>query len=257
MKTIAFIGGGRITKIILRAFSNKNVKFEKTFVYDPVEDTLKKLKSCYAEIEISHESLNPAFKPDVLFLAVHPPVMTETLQRIKPSLKPETILISLAPKMTIAKMTEILDGFSTVARVNPSATSYINDGINPVAFGPKVSESVKNQILELLSPLGRVPVVSEEKIEAYAVISAMGSTYFWFQMQELKNLAIKFGMSEKEAGYTITEMLNGSAETLFNSGLPAAEVMDLVPVKPLAEYEESIISYYDSKLTTIYEKIKP
>jgi pyrroline-5-carboxylate reductase len=257
MKTIAFIGGGRITKIMLRAFSNKNVKFERIYVFDPVEETLKKLKSCYNEIEISQESLLPGFIPDVIFLAVHPPVMMETLQKIKSSLKPETMLISLAPKITIAKMTETLDGFSTIARVNPSATSYINDGINPVAFGPKVTESIKNQILELLSVLGRVPIVSEDKIEAYAVISAMGSTYFWFQMQELKRLAMKFGMSETEAGSTIKDMLSGSAKTLFNSGLPASEVMDLVPVKPLAEYEESIISYYDSKLTTIYEKIKP
>jgi pyrroline-5-carboxylate reductase len=85
----------------------------------------------------------------------------------------------------------------------------------------------------------------------------MGSTYFWFQMQELKNLAVKFGMDETEANRTIKGMLKGSAETLFNSGLTPAEVMDLVPVKPLAEYEESIISYYDSKLTGIYEKIKP
>ncbi|HLO57494.1 MAG TPA: NAD(P)-binding domain-containing protein [Bacteroidales bacterium] len=257
MKTIAFIGGGRITKIILQAFANKNLKFERIFVYDPVEETLGKLKNCFTDIEISHESLYPAFTPDVLFLAVHPPVMAETLQKIKPSLKPETILISLAPKVTIAKMTEILGGFSTIARVNPSATSYINDGINPVAFGPGMNEKARKQTLELLGNLGQVPVVSEDKIEAYALISAMGSTYFWFQIQELKRLALKFGMEETEANQTISEMLKGSAATLFNSGLTPAEVMDLVPVKPLAEYEEPIKSYYDSKLSAIYEKIKP
>jgi pyrroline-5-carboxylate reductase len=257
MKTISFIGGGRITRILLQAFANKNVSFQRTFVYDPSAENLKKLKDCYQDIETSENSIYPEFTPDFLFLSVHPLVISETLNKIKGFLKPDTMLVSLAPKITIAKMYEMLGGFSNICRVNPSATSYINDGINPVAFGPGVRESEKKQILELLENLGEVPVVSEEKIEAYAVISAMGSTYFWFQMQELKNLAVKFGMDETEANRTIKGMLKGSAETLFNSGLTPAEVMDLVPVKPLAEYEESIISYYDSKLTGIYEKIKP
>jgi hypothetical protein len=52
-------------------------------------------------------------------------------------------------------------------------------------------------------------------------------------MQKLKELAIGFGMNEKEAEVTIGEMLKGSVATMFQSGLTYNEVADLVPVKPM------------------------
>jgi pyrroline-5-carboxylate reductase len=148
-------------------------------------------------------------------------------------------------------------GNGNIARVNPSAPGVIRQGLNPVAFAEGMGEGKKAEVLELLGLLGKAFIVPESKIEAYAVISAMGSTYFWFQLKQLHQLALTFGMEEGEAGEVITEMLSGTANTLFNSGLPAEEVMDLVPVRPLGDYEEVIKSYYSEKLNAIYAKIKP
>ena len=46
-QSIGFIGGGRITKILLQAFSSKNVKFNKVVVTDPNNDVTAKLKSTF------------------------------------------------------------------------------------------------------------------------------------------------------------------------------------------------------------------
>lgn len=102
-----------------------------------------------------------------------------------------------------------------------------------------------------------MPEVADSKIEAYAVVSAMGHTYFNFQLQKLKELAVSFGLDEDEATKAISNMLWGTTETLFNSGLTYSEVADLVPVKPMAEVEETIKGYYDQYLNGIYNKIKP
>ena len=63
-------------------------------------------------------------------------------------------------------------------------------------------------------------------------------------------------MDEQKATRTISNMLLDPTEILFNSGLTYTEVADLVPVKPLAEVEETIKGYYDQYLTGIYNKIK-
>jgi pyrroline-5-carboxylate reductase len=256
-QTLGFIGAGRITRIFLQAFENKNLAIEKIAVYDPNKETLLKLKELFPGITAESELTTSTIGSDILFLAIHPPVMMETLSKIKSYLKKETIIVSLAPKITIAAMITALDGFNTIARLNPSATSVINQGINPIAFSPDMPRDARETLLGLLRNLGKVPQVKESKIEAYAIISAMGSTYFWFQLQQLKELAQKYGMDETEANETITEMLQGTVSTLFNSGLSPTQVMDLVPVKPLAEFEETIKSYYTSKLDSIFEKIKP
>ena len=114
----------------------------------------------------------------------------------------------------------------------------------------------REYLVSVLQILGKTQVVEESKIEAYAIISAMGPTYFWFQIEQLKLLGISYGMDNKEAEETITGMINGAANTLFKSKLTPEEVMDLVAVKPLGEYEETITKFYIEKLNAIYNKIK-
>jgi pyrroline-5-carboxylate reductase len=98
--------------------------------------------------------------------------------------------------------------------------------------------------------------VDETKLEAYAILSAMGPTYLWFQMQKLRELGASFGLTEKETDKALYEMVKGAAKTIFKSGLSYHEVVNLIPVKPLAEDEASILQAYETKLKGLYEKLK-
>jgi len=256
MKTIEFIGGGRITKIILQAFKNANITFDKVTVYDVNEEALKVIKAKFPVVEVTNNAGDIA-KSELVILAVHPPMVMDALDKIKGNLQSGSALVSLAPKFNIEKISGMLGGFANVARMNPSASTVVNMGVNPVAFSDAFDTDMKLQIFEIFKPLGNSPVVADSKIEAYAVISAMGHTYFNFQLQKLKELAVSYGMDEDEAKKTITNMLWGTTETLFNSGMNYAEVVDLVPVKPMAEAEETINGFYDLYLNGIYNKIKP
>jgi pyrroline-5-carboxylate reductase len=257
MKTIGFIGGGRITRILLQAFKIANVAFEKTHVFDTNKTVLNYLKSEYPQIEISSDDIKKSASSDLVFIALHPPVLIESLQRFKNDIKKNALVVSLAPKITIAKLQAAIPQTHNIARMNPNAGTYVKKGFNPVCFSNTFDKRMITEFTDMFKKFGKVPAVSENQIEAYAVISAMGHTYFWFQLQQLKELAQSFGLSENEAQETIINMMWGTAETLFNSGLPYEDVIDLVPVKPLAEYESIIKEYYKKSLNTIFQKIKP
>jgi pyrroline-5-carboxylate reductase len=181
----------------------------------------------------------------------------ETLNAIKDSIKRDALVVSLAPKITLDKIQAVLTGVPNLARMNPNAGTYVNKGYNPVCFAEYTDLEVKQEFLAVFEKLGKVPVVPENQIEAYAMISAMGHTYFWFQLQELKELGLSFGLSEKEAKETISAMLWGTTETLFNSDLTYEKVVDLVPVKPMAEHENTLRGFYKSCLNGLYQKIRP
>ena len=255
-QSIGFIGGGRITRIFLTAFRNASISFQHISVLDTNEVILNDLSSRFNEINVTTSDYTMIANADIVMLAVHPPAMMETLSKIKDIVQHDSILVSLAPKITIQKMSDTLGGFSNIARINPSASTFINEGINPVCFSPLMDADKKQKVISLMEPLGNTPEVEEPKIEAYAMISAMGHTYFWFQLQKLKELAIEFGMDEPEAEEVISDMLWGTTETLFNSGLSYAEVVDLVPVKPMGEVEETIKGHYDNFLRSLYSKLK-
>ena len=254
-QSIGFIGGGRVTRILLQAFKNKNAQFSKIVVTDPNQDVSGKLKKSFPEIQVDNASV--AASQDIVFISLHPPVVMDTLELIKGSINSNTIVISLAPKITIAKISSKLSQLKNIARLIPNATSFINEGYNPVCFSSDFSKSEKKQVLELLKLLGNTFEVSEEKLESYAIMSAMLPTYFWFQWKELAEIGKKIGLSEKESNDSINDTLIASLNLMFKSGLKAAEVIDLIPVKPIGEHESQIIEIYNTKLIGLFEKIKP
>ncbi|HRZ54470.1 MAG TPA: NAD(P)-binding domain-containing protein [Candidatus Paceibacterota bacterium] len=255
-KQIGFVGGGRITRIFLDGWKRANALPANIVVSDCSAEPLARLKARFPAINTVQGS-GAAASQDLVFLAVHPPVMAEVASAIKGSLKPGTLAVSLAPKFTISKLTELLGGFARLARVIPNAPSVVNVGFNPVAFGPALTVADKAELTGLLTPLGECPEVAEEKLEAYALLTGMGPTYLWFQLQALREVAAGFGLSEVEITPALKRMVCGSARTLLESGLTPTEVMDLIPVKPLAEMEPQVAEMYRTRLPGLYQKIKP
>lgn len=256
-QTIGFVGGGRIVRILLEGLNRAGKLPANIVVSDCNADTLAKLKAQFPGIKTAPGKAITAAAQALVFLAVHPPVMAETTASIKGSIKPQALVVSLAPKFTIAKLTNLLGGFARVARVIPNAPSIVNFGYNPVTFGPALSSKEKAEIAELFSPLGEFPEVAEEKLEAYALLSAMGPTYLWFQLQALREVASSFGLADAEIAPALKRMVCGGTRTLVESGLTPSEVMDLIPVKPLAEMEAQVSEMYRTRLPALYQKMKP
>ncbi|MCF7674591.1 MAG: NAD(P)-binding domain-containing protein [Akkermansiaceae bacterium] len=255
-KTIGFIGGGRVTGIILEGWRRQNALPANIMVSDCNAGTLAKLKERFPHLETVED--NPAAAArEIVFLAVHPPVMAEVAAEIKSSLKPGATVVSLAPKFTLAKLSEMLGGFQRLARVIPNAPSVVGCGFNPAAFAPGITPADKALLCALLEPLGEHPEVAESKLEGYALLTGMGPTYLWFQLQALREVAAGFGLDDAEIARGLEQMVGGAVATLLESGLAPAAVMDLIPVKPLAEMESQVTECYHTRLAALYQKIKP
>jgi pyrroline-5-carboxylate reductase len=194
---------------------------------------------------------------DVLFLAVHPPVVKEITAEISGKMKPDTIVVSLIPVISIEKLSGMLGGARKLVRMIPNAPALIHKGYNPVVYSADVSTDEKQQLRDLFNHWGEAPEVDEQKLEAYAIVSAMGPTYFWFQWLKLYELGKQFGLSETELRKAIPALLHGATETLFESGLPPKEVLDLIPVCPLKKDESTIQAIFDKKLPELYAKLTP
>jgi pyrroline-5-carboxylate reductase len=183
-------------------------------------------------------------------------VIMDTLELLKNDFTAGAMVISLAPKINLAKLSSKLSHVNNIARLIPNATSYINEGYNPLCFSSGFVNNKKKEILEVLSLLGKTFEAQEEKLEGYAIISAMLPTYFWFQWKALAEIGQKIGLNEKESKDSIHETLLASINLMYKSGLSPNEVMDLIPVKPIGEHELQIAEIYKTKLVGLFEKIK-
>jgi pyrroline-5-carboxylate reductase len=254
-KTLGFIGGGRITRIILQAFKNKSVEFDSIIVFEPSIEISSELQKQFPEIEIADSTDIPAAQ-DLVFLAVHPPVMMEAIDNIKGTVTESTIVVSLAPKITFERMATVLSKGKHV-RMIPNATSIINKGYNPVSFSTSINNGEKTTLLDLLKVLGKTLEVEESMLEGYAIVSAMLPTYFWFQWKKMEEIAMQTGIPEVEVKRIIGSTLKRSLRLFYKSDMTHEEVIDLIPVKPIGDNEEEIEKILETKLLGLYEKIRP
>jgi pyrroline-5-carboxylate reductase len=253
--TIGFVGGGRITAIFLEVLGGRGLALERVTVSDTSAEVLTRLKGRFPAIVTTADNAEAAGRERV-FLALHPPALKAVLPTIAARVRKDAVVVSLAPVFTLARLSELLGGFTRLARVLPNAPSVVRAGFNPVSFGQGLPAAERAEVETLLDGLGAHPVVPEESLEAYAILAAMGPTYFWFQWQALRELAGSFGLPAEDGDRALRAMLDGAVRTLFDAGLTPEQVFDLVPVKPLAEAEPQILQAYRDTLPKLHAKLK-
>jgi pyrroline-5-carboxylate reductase len=166
-KSVGFIGGGRIATVFLGGWSRAGALPGKVVVFDSDLEVSAKLKARYPGVEIA--GLAEAAGQDVVFLAVHPPVVGSVVSQVGPVLKTDSVMVSLVPKFTAAKLTELLGGFRRIVRMIPNAASIVGKGYNPTAFSDVFCERDCRELCCLFAPLGECGKVPEAQLETYAV----------------------------------------------------------------------------------------
>lgn len=252
--SVSFIGGGRITWLLLESLNRNGALPAKVTVSDPDPEALRKLESITGSMVCTSDN-EIAAKSDVVFLAVHPPALNQVASQIASHLTDNAVVVSLAPKVRMKSLAEWLGGFELLARMIPNAASVVHQGYNPVAFSASLPHEKRKSLASLFEHWGRTPEVDEDKLEAYAIITAMGPTYFWFQWLELKRLGKMFGLSDEELQGALPAMLHGAADTLFDSRLSEDQALNLVPIHPLRENEAAIQAAFESALEPLYRKL--
>lgn len=251
---VGFVGGGRVARILLAGWTRANLSLPKVVVSDLDSGTLERLQAEFPSIVVTRDNREAASQDLVLF-GLHPPAFPAVLGEIKESLSPGAILVSLAPKWTMARISGLLGNFNRLARVIPNAPSIVNKGYNPVSFSEHLSASDRAQVLSLLTPLGTCPEVAEDTLEAYAIVAAMGPTYLWFQVYQLIDLGCEFGLTREAATAAVVAMMDGAAGTMAAAGLAPEAVMDLIPVKPMASLEPTLKQAYAETLGGLHRKL--
>jgi pyrroline-5-carboxylate reductase len=226
-------------------------------VSDTNAATLDALKAHFPSIETCVGDNCGAAGQSIVLIGLHPAAFGDALPALAGALRSDAIVVSLAPKLTIARLSSLLGGFERIARAIPNAPSIVGSGFNPVAFGPALGAGERAAVVALFAPLGNAPIVDEGTLEAYSVTAAMGPPYLWFQLYELCELGRSFGLSDEATAAAVEQMTRGALDTMAESGLTPAEVMDLVPVRPLGAAEPTFMEVYRTSLGAVMERIRP
>jgi pyrroline-5-carboxylate reductase len=251
---VGLVGGGRIARIVLAGWKRAGFAPSEIVVSDNDPGSLARLQAEFPRASVTQDNRQAA-RQDLVLFALHPPTFPAVLREIKDSLARNAVFVSLAPKWTMTRICSALGGFDRVARVIPNAPSIVNRGYNPVSFSKNLATEDRARVLALFAPLGTCPEVPEDTLEAYAIVAAMGPTYFWYQLYQLIDLGCGFGLTRGAATEAVSAMLDGALATMTGAGMTPDGVMDLVPVKPLEPIEQTVRQAYIDTLAALHKKL--
>jgi pyrroline-5-carboxylate reductase len=254
MQSAGFIGGGRVARILVGGWERGTTMPSRILIHDTNDAAFEALRAVAPVVE--RVPLEAAAAASVVFLALHPPAIGPVLPALRGALGPHSVLVSLAPKVTIAAL-QAATGAARIVRMIPNAPSLVGRGYNPVTFGDGVDAATKRELKTLFGAWGRTPEVPEKDLEAYAILTGMGPTYFWYELQALRDLGRELGLTGAGADEGLRAMMDGAVATLLDAGLTPAQVVDLIPVKPLAEVEPAVLAAVDTALPALYLKLRP
>jgi len=211
---IGIIGVGNIGRIILRRMRNsRRLDVGEILINSRTRSKIENLAG--GKVRLAENNAQLARECDVIFLCVKPqdaPTMFAQLEGVDME---EKVLISTMVGIKIAELQEKLSA-NLVARIMPNVPAMIGRGIIPVSFSSvlKVSQAVRELVLEILSTLGKVVEIDEKHMAAVTALSGSGPAFVFVLIEALIDAGLRLGLSYDLSRELVIETLKGSAELL-------------------------------------------
>jgi len=222
-RSLAFIGGGHITEIILSNLTKSdNPVPECLIVSDPVKEKGQHLKKAYG-ISVAEDNMEAVFMGDFIFINVLPHIVGEVVEELKRNGLPDNkVIITVAAGIPM-KAYEGLGNQLPVVRALPNPPSQVGMGIAALAFNAHVAKDIREDIFELFACLGEYVVVKEEQVNTVMALSSPTITYMLFQ--SLIDAGVRAGIDRDTSTKIVYQTIAGSMEVWNTRQVPPHELI--------------------------------
>lgn len=153
-----------------------------------------------------------------MFLSVKPQEMKSLLLEIKPFLKPEHLLVTVAAGLNIAFYQSYLESEHKIIRLMPNTPCLVGEGMIALCSSSNVTREEERQVVRLLEPLGRVIAMEEKHFDAVTGLSGSGPAYILLVIEALADGGVEAGLSREVALQLAAQTVLGAAKMCLEAG---------------------------------------
>jgi pyrroline-5-carboxylate reductase len=214
---VVFIGAGNMAEAIVSGMVAASFCApEKIILTDVRPERLAELESEYG---VSTSTDNSVVKNvEIVVLAVKPQVMMDVLAGISPSLRKETLVISIAAGIPTSKIEAALGGAHRVVRVMPNTPALVGQGASAIAAGANADEADLEAAETILGCVGLTVRVEEKDLDAVTALSGSGPAYVFYLLEGMLAAAEKMGLDSQTARRLALKTVEGAARLMDDSG---------------------------------------
>lgn len=209
---LLLVGCGKMGSAMLRGWYHAG--YTNITVVDP-HDLASDLSSLVKRHVRQLESLTTAQTPpvfDAVILAVKPQAMDDACRDLKPVLKPDVLVVSIAAGRTISGIQQRLSTDQPVVRAMPNTPAAIGRGITAAIADSHVTSAQRDLAQRLLSAMGHLVWVADEpQMDAVTAVSGSGPAYVFMLIEVMAAAGEKMGLPHDLAVQLARQTVIGSA----------------------------------------------
>lgn len=215
MKSITFLGGGRITGALVAGLRLAG-DHRRIVVYDRHPEKLRALRR-ESQIEIARDLEFAVESSRMVIVAVRPASVETMLKEVVGcGAKSSALWISLAAGIPLRNLKGWLGRPGRWARAMPSPVCRIGRGLTPLCFEPGVPSTERTQVRKFFKQVGLVLTLPEKQMDA--ITATHSPTHGYHALATLAKAAQDAGLDGKTALIAAAHGLGNGIEYWRESG---------------------------------------
>ncbi len=227
-KQVGLIGAGNMAGALVRGLlASGTLTKEQLRVSDVRKERLEELAKAHG-IVTTLDNRELVAWANLIVLSVKPQVMDRVLDDVGASIRPDTLVVSIAAGVPIKSIESRLHTGVRVVRAMPNTASIVLAGATGIAPGIHATEEDVTVAKTLFDATGRSVVLDESLIDAVTGLSGSGPAYVMLMIEALADGGVKVGLHRDTAMLLAAQTVYGSAKLLLETGEHPGRLKDMV-----------------------------
>ncbi|HUI77337.1 MAG TPA: pyrroline-5-carboxylate reductase [Bryobacteraceae bacterium] len=229
MKRIAVIGAGNMGSALIGGILKGGVA-DREHVIATVRtpERAGELATRFAIPVTAGGNCEAAANADIVVLAVKPGTLPKVLEEIRPVLRPQQILLSLAAAVPISLIEKLTGREMPIFRAMPNIPVVVEEGATAVAANAHCTIEQRAEIENIFRAVGVVVFVEEDLMHAVTALSGSGPAYVYMVIEALIAGGLKMGLSREISTRLAEQTVLGAAKLVRETMLHPAILRDQV-----------------------------
>jgi pyrroline-5-carboxylate reductase len=226
MYKIGFIGMGNMGYALLcgvkGVFGQENIIFH--------NNTQEKMERISKDENVKYVDSNQEVvkQSKYIIMAVKPQMFDTIFKEIKEYISKDNIIISLAPGVSIEKISKMC-GTDKVVRTMPNTPAMVGEGMTGISLNKiYFDETEIKEISNIFNSVGEIEIVDEKIIDAVVCASGSSPAYVFMFIEALADSVVKCGMKREEAYKFVAQTVLGSAKLMLETKQHPGVLKDMV-----------------------------
>jgi pyrroline-5-carboxylate reductase len=216
MTLVAILGAGVMGETLLSGLLRAGRPASELVISERRTDRATELREKYG-VEVV-DNVGAATVADTLVIVVKPQDMGALCDEIASTVRPGTLVVSLAAGITTEFLESRLPDGTPVVRVMPNTPALVDQGMAAVSGGAHCDEAHLVEAESLLAAVGRVVRVEEKHLDAVTAISGSGPAYVFYVAEAMIEAGVFLGMPRSTATELVVQTFYGAATMLRETG---------------------------------------